>query len=610
MKTKGTGRGVKKAKTERQKKTFKRAYLTKAQAARRLQITNAEFERLVILKGIYPNEPKRFDGSSGKDKTYFFAKDVLWLEREPLLQKMREFSTYKKKLTRLRGRRATYDAKVFEQQHKPQYSLSTIIKERYPTFLDALRDCDDALTHIFLYAALPPRVASDSTIEGHTFLTSAMSEQCKQVRDRWVKYCTSTQCMKKAFISIKGIYYQAQIKGETITWQCPYEFTSKPPKDVVYRVLISFLELYLQQMRFILFKLEHDQKVEAEREEAEENDAVEAENFPQSEEELKAAEKHKRHIELFKGLTFYISREVPKIHIKFIIESFSGRVVDQMQKGVTHCIMDRPKLPPGETQQVGVEYVQPQWLFDCVNAKGLLPVEEYIIGKGLPPHVSPFRISIADDPEEVAELNRAVAEDRRIDPNDVPDRVHEIRRMLNPSYNRANPAADVHLSDDDEDDEAERDQEDADESSFEEDEESSFDADAGVKDSIKRTSASTKRLKKQLEIGDNKPTDAAVAEKKRQKLAEKKADRNTQSEDAKKKRKLEEKTAKEEADKEFKEAVMPTKARKLYKSMKFGIARRKKQLNELEERREMVRAGDASYDSKTKALKLSKKATK
>ena len=67
MKAKGRGRGVKKAKTDRLKTSFKRAYLTKSQAARVLQITNAEFERLVILKGVYPREPRRFDGSSGKD---------------------------------------------------------------------------------------------------------------------------------------------------------------------------------------------------------------------------------------------------------------------------------------------------------------------------------------------------------------------------------------------------------------------------------------------------------------------------------------------------------------------------------------------------------------
>jgi pescadillo len=81
----------------------------------------------------------------------------------------------------------------------PKYTLSHVIKERYPTFVDALRDLDDALCLISLFANLPQH----QTLE----ISKQDIETCGKLVKEFMLYCTVTQCFKKAFFSIKGIYY-------------------------------------------------------------------------------------------------------------------------------------------------------------------------------------------------------------------------------------------------------------------------------------------------------------------------------------------------------------------------------------------------------------------
>nr|KAF6466997.1 pescadillo ribosomal biogenesis factor 1 [Rousettus aegyptiacus] len=111
--------------------------------------------------------------------------------------------------------------------------------------------------------------------------------------------------------------------------------------------------------------------------------------------ELEAQEKHKK---LFEGLKFFLNREVPREALAFIIRSFGGDVswdkslcigatYDVTDSCITHQIVDRPGQ---QTPVIGRYYVQPQWVFDSVNARLLLPVADYFPGVQLPPHLSPF----------------------------------------------------------------------------------------------------------------------------------------------------------------------------------------------------------------------------
>ena len=101
---------------------------------------------------MYPREPKK--KFKGNDKTYYHVKDLKILQHDDLLDKFREIKAHLKRHKKLQGRKEVKLAEA-HMRKLPKYSLSNIIKERYPTFQDALKDMDDALCLVTLYATFP-----------------------------------------------------------------------------------------------------------------------------------------------------------------------------------------------------------------------------------------------------------------------------------------------------------------------------------------------------------------------------------------------------------------------------------------------------------------------
>merc|ERR1739846_253816 len=112
------------------------------------------------------------------------------------------------------------------------------------------------------------------------------------------------------------------------------------------------------------------------------------------------AEKVKKLQTLFKGLKFFLGREIPREPLVFMIRSFGGEVswdntaapgstyqVDDTS--VTHQICDRPR-DSIDMKHINRFYVQPQWIFDSINRRELLEMHKYFVGEPLPPHLSPF----------------------------------------------------------------------------------------------------------------------------------------------------------------------------------------------------------------------------
>ncbi|KAF2202500.1 hypothetical protein GQ43DRAFT_479827 [Delitschia confertaspora ATCC 74209] len=223
-------------------------YITRTRAVKKLQISLPDFRRLCIFKGIYPREPRnkrKVAKGSTSATTFYYTRDIQYLLHEPLLNKFREHKAVAKKIARALGRGETGDAARLEKTHIPKIKLDHIIKERYPTFVDALRDLDDALSMLFLFAELPstPHVPAK---------TIAL---CQRLVHEFQHYVIVSHSLKKSFLSIKGIYYQATIQGQDILWLVPYRFVQRTGGDIDFRIMGTFVEFYTTLLGFVNFRL-------------------------------------------------------------------------------------------------------------------------------------------------------------------------------------------------------------------------------------------------------------------------------------------------------------------------------------------------------------------
>ncbi|SGZ48266.1 CIC11C00000003610 [Sungouiella intermedia] len=225
-------------------------FVTRNQAIAKLQVTLADFRRLCIFKGIYPREPrnkKKANKGSTAPNTFYYAKDIQYLLHEPVLNKFREQKTFSKKLQRALGRKELGDAQRLEKA-RPKYTLDHLVRERYPSFLDALRDLDDPLNMLFLFANMP---ATDK-------VSHRVTKEAGKLTNQWLAFVAKERLIKKVFVSIKGVYYEANVRGQEVRWLVPFKFPTNIPSDIDFRIMLTFLEFYSTLLHFVLFKLYGD----------------------------------------------------------------------------------------------------------------------------------------------------------------------------------------------------------------------------------------------------------------------------------------------------------------------------------------------------------------
>lgn len=410
-------------------------FISRKHAMRKLQLNLKDFRRLCILKGIHPREPRNRKraqkGDMTKVQTLFHEKDIRFLLHEPIVWKFRDFKVFVRKLKKATAK-GNYDAVARLKDNSPKYNLDHIVKERYPTFIDAIRDLEDCLCLCALYATFPKNAR----------LPVEMITLCRRLMIEFMHYVIEAKALRKVFVSIKGYYYQVEIMGQTLTWIVPHSFAYAKPENVDLRLMAIFVEFYTTMLGFVNYRLYHKLNLQyppclagygqtmsnAEDQESmgeELSDRITAlnqslvrtvthteeedtpiDNIPMTDddgvmEEIKRkAEDLKNLTHLFSGMKVFLGREVPREPLVFMIRALGGEVswdataapgstFAENDPSVTHQIADRPKesLKMNHLERV---YVQPQWIFDSINQGKLLPVQKYFVGEILPPHLSPF----------------------------------------------------------------------------------------------------------------------------------------------------------------------------------------------------------------------------
>ncbi|XP_010827078.1 PREDICTED: pescadillo homolog isoform X1 [Bison bison bison] len=455
---------------------------------------------------------------------------------------------------------------------------------------------------------------------------------CRRLAVEFMHYVIAARALRKGFLSIKGIYYQAEVLGQPIVWITPYTFSHDHPTDVDYRVMATFTEFYTTLLGFVNFrlyqslnlhyppKLESPVHTEAKTSEdayalnsessleklaalsaslarvvvPTEEEEAEADEFPadgemaaQEEDRRKELEAQEKHKKLFEGLRFFLNREVPREALAFVIRSFGGIVswdkslcigatYDVTDPSITHQIVDRPGQ---QTPVIGRYYVQPQWVFDSVNAQLLLPVADYFPGVQLPPHLSPFVTEKEGDyvpPEKLKLL----------------------------ALQRGEHAGNLNES---EEEDEEEDDGDGEEEGEKEEEEEDMEADSEKEEEARLTALEERRLEGKTEARLTAPEERKLEGKTEARLTAP----EEQSLEGKKPRvmagtvKLEDKQrlAQEEESEAKRLAIMMMKKREkyLYNKIMFGKKRKIREANKLAEKR---KAHDEAVRSEKKAKKV------
>ena len=350
-------------------------YISRVKSCQILKLSDEDFGRAAALLNIRPVRPKQKQCLDYLDKVYYRMSDIRRvINTQVYLDICRQ--------NRLARKRAEYrDLKRYRRDIGLNYD--DLVRERYATFSEALADVASSLMVLYVKRRNCElemrrdlaRVKNEIVVSGDG-CSHTIDEKVRRMRagpdagdaPRWE---TSPQelylltanfhrqlrkdfPLRRAYIGKDGFYLSSHIVNGNFEWFVPFRFEEKKENgmlNVLYPLCLSHVSSVLEHLR----------EYEC------------AEN--------RRAESTKQNLS---GMTFRLDTFYYAEVYDLVVFSCGGTVSDTDYK---YVITDHD-VDEMEAQLV---YLQPQFIFDALNLDSRPEVADYVVGRQLPTHISPFR---------------------------------------------------------------------------------------------------------------------------------------------------------------------------------------------------------------------------
>lgn len=348
-------------------------YVSRKAALQRLNISEKQFDRLTVLFGIYPVVADTKNCYDKVDGWYYKIDDIrkiFYSETYEILNKNVKKETKREHF--LRFQQLDRASKIIMDE----FNLVDLIKQKYDSLGKSIDDLGNTLRNLYVIDLLSV-------------------DDVKNEIEMFEKFVIERKLLNRAFMSKNGVYFSIDIENIIVCWMIPYSGVN------LNELVEEKLEVQTPKPTLNIDFLDFGSLSEEESESEEAKDPNDPNKFDISLLRY-ASPLLKIHLKLclhklgllysiesckndgiFKDMVFHIDIKSIHHHLVFGILSCGGSIGD---------IIDTKFVISETVDQIDPEkvYVQPQYIFDCINNKTVLPTAPYIVGKSLPTHVSPF----------------------------------------------------------------------------------------------------------------------------------------------------------------------------------------------------------------------------